>query len=173
MAATATQPSKAEMRKTKQFGVDNHVHPDGSIRNSKGNITTASYNKTTMKTLSKQKKFNETIDRICGQDGERIVKKLVEIALYDPDMPIYNSEKGKVEKKRFHFYTASDQMKALQIVASYYFGKPVETKQIESNSTIQIEQRVANITKLITQNKEKADVIELKPEDYEDIITDK
>lgn len=165
MAETARHSSKAEMKKAERLRRGFVAQPDGRLTTKSGQLSTQAYSPKIMKTLSKQKKFNETVERICGQDGERIVKKLLEIALYDPDMPIYNSEKQKVEKRKHHFYSSNDQLKALQIVASYYFGKPVETKQIESNQTINIEKRVANITKLISESKDKGDVIDISPEE--------
>jgi hypothetical protein len=110
------------------------------------------------------KSLEKLIERKTGPECERLIQKLVGIALYDPDEPEINYDRDSgettVKKKLFHFYSANTQMQALQLLMAYYFGRPSEKLQVDQNVNINIEKKVGIITKLISDNKERLKLVE-------------
>jgi hypothetical protein len=98
-----------------------------------------------------------------GDDAEILFKKLIEIAMYDPEMPevVYDKKSGetKTRKKRYHYYSAGHQMEALRLLAHYYFGRPKESIEVDKNVNINIEKKVGMITKLISENQDRLKVV--------------
>ena len=141
---------------------DAKIDEKGIIRNSLGQIVKGSQplHRGRPKRLRSLDKF---IERKMGPDAERLVQKLVEIALYDPDMPMidYDKKTGETitKKKTWHYYSAGHQIEALRLLASYYFGRPKESIEIDKNVNINIEKKVGMVTKLINENHERLQVV--------------
>ena len=107
--------------------------------------------------------LDKILQRKLGDDLERVLQKLAEIALYDPDMKIlhYDPESGesKLKNRKFHFYNAQAQMQALTLLCKYYYGNPRKEIQIDQTVDIKIEKKVADLTKLINDNQERLKLI--------------
>jgi len=110
------------------------------------------------------KQLDKFIRENTGQDADKLMEKLLEIAMYDPNQLEDRLDKktGKVEqkKKTWHYYTAGHQMEALRLFLTYYLGPPAQNIEINKNVDIRIEKRVADFTKLINENYEKLKVIQ-------------
>ena len=129
---------------------------DGVLRDEKGKFLPGTKNAAYRK---KNTDLDKLLERKCGNSLERVLQKLSEIALYDPDMKIlhYDDETGesKLKNRRFHFYNAQAQMQALTLLCKYYYGNPRKEIQIDQTVDIKIEKKVADLTKLINDNQER------------------
>jgi len=119
---------------------------------------------TAHKTKAKHHRLSKLLERKVGVDIERAIQKLVEIAMYDPDMPDikYNRETGEssVGKRTFHFYNAATQLQALTLLLKYYYGNPRSEIQIDQTVDVKIEKKVADLTKLINDNQDRLHVVD-------------
>jgi len=110
----------------------------------------------------KIKKLQELIERKTGS-GEKLINQLVKLSMYDPDETILVTDKetGEVteKKKRYHWVPATVQLQAITLLMNYYFGKPQENINVDKNVNVNIEKKVADITQLINENKERLKVV--------------
>ncbi len=108
------------------------------------------------------KSIQQLIDRRTANNS-MIVDKLINIALYDPDMPIAKKDEktGKITfvKRRYHYINATTQLQALTLLLHYQVGPPERQISVEKNVNINIEKKVADITQLINQNKERLKLV--------------
>jgi len=139
------------------------VTDDGIVRNDKGRFLEGTKNPREAKKAVTIKNLKEIIERKTGKDCERIIQKLAMIAMYDDQEPevVKNKETGEWEtrKKRYHFYNATTQMQAITLLLAYFYGRPTEKQEIEKNVDVRIDKRVADITQLINQNKERIKLV--------------
>ena len=111
---------------------------------------------------NKQHKLDLLLIQQLGPDVNKVINKLVQIAMYDPDqMELVKDKDGKekLQKKRNHYYNANVQMTALTLLLKYYYGDPRKEIQIDQNVDVKIEKKVADLTKLINDNQERLKVI--------------
>ena len=139
------------------------VTDDGIVRNDKGRFLEGTKNPREAKKAVTIKNLKEIIERKTGKDCERIIQKLAMIALYDDQEPeaVKNKETGEWEtrKKTYHFYNATTQMQAITLLLAYFYGRPTEKQEIDKNVDVRIDKRVADITQLINQNKERIKLV--------------
>ena len=105
---------------------------------------------------TKQEMLEKLLTKKLGPEVRQVIDKLVEIAMYDPNIKEYVKDKDgntKIVSKRYHYYNANTQMQALTLLLKYYYGEP--KKEVEVNQNINIEKKVANLTELINSNKER------------------
>lgn len=136
--------------------------------------------------------FIKMMSEKAGEDGVRIIKQLGGMAFYDvtkdyeDSLERYNKykEENPDSKVKFRFsprYQPQHILKALEMYCHYLYGRPVEQKKIEQHVDIKIKQQVQNLTKLISENKDKLKVIqggfkderEIEEGEVIDIIEDK
>jgi len=139
------------------------IDANGISRNSMGQVVKGSKSLYPKGAPKKIKSLNKLIERKCGEDAERLVQKLVMIALYDPEQPeiVYDKKTGdvKTKKKLFHFYNATTQLQALTLLMKYYFGSPAEKIQVDKTVDIRIHKQIADLTKIINANHEKLQIV--------------
>ena len=125
----------------------------GVMRDDKGRFVSGTING---KSAKKAYKLDEILENKFGEDLNEVFEKIKQIALYDPDKPeIVYDDKGqpKLKKKNWHFYNANTQMQALTLMVKYYYGNPRKEIQIDQTVDIKIEKKVADLTKLINENR--------------------
>ena len=139
------------------------VSEEGIVRNQEGQFVEGTRNPKKASQAVKVKQLKEIIERKTGKDCERIIQKLAEIAMYDSELPelVKNSDTGEYEsrKKRYHFYNATTQMQAITLLLAYVYGRPTEKQEVDKQVDVRIDQRVADITTLINQNKERLKLV--------------
>lgn len=110
---------------------------------------------------SKQRQLELLLANKLGPDVHRVIDKLVQIAMYDPEKKEIVIKDGKetVQKKRSHFYNSNTQMQALTLLLKYYYGDPRKEIQIDQNVDVKIEKKVADLTKLINTNSERLKLV--------------
>jgi len=139
------------------------VDKTGVARNKKGQFVEGSVNPATPAKKIKLAQMKKIIESKTGKDCERILQKLSEIAMYDPDMPMMDKDPKTGEwvskKRRFHFYNATTQMQAITLLLAYVYGRPTESKEVDKQVDVRIDKRVADITQLINANKERLKVV--------------
>jgi hypothetical protein len=118
--------------------------------------------------------FDRFVTGECGEDMNLLLSKIVQIAMYDPNI-IENPDiitdidpKNSKPKVKKHFYNAKNQMEAIKLLMAYYFGKPKESKVIEGTVDVKVEEKITNITKLITQNADRLTLEHPTQEDIQD-----
>jgi len=50
-------------------------------------------------------------------------------------------------------------MQAITLLLAYFYGRPTEKQEIDKNVDVRIDKRVADITQLINQNKERIKLV--------------
>ena len=135
----------------------------GIARNKEGHFIEGGSNPREAVKKVKIKEMQKMIERKTGKDCERIIQKLAMIAMYDDQEPevVKNKETGEWEtrKKRYHFYNATTQMQSITLLLAYFYGRPTEKQEIDKNVDVRIDKRVADITQLINQNKERIKLV--------------
>jgi len=139
------------------------VDNKGIARNQQGQFIEGTTNPRDAVKKIKLKEMQKMIEKKTGPHCERIIQKLAEIALYDPEMPMMDKDKETGEwvtrKRRYHFYNSTTQMQAITLLLAYFYGRPTEKQEVDKQVDVRIDKRVADITQLINQNKERLKVI--------------
>jgi hypothetical protein len=111
----------------------------------------------------KIQRLTQLIKDKTGPDCNKIINRLMDIALYDPDEleQVIDEKTGeiKLRKRRYHFVNATTQLNAIQLLLAYVYGRPTEKQEIDKNVNINIEKKVADITQLINMNKNKIKLV--------------
>lgn len=89
--------------------------------------------------------LRKLLQKFAGNGVHKAVKKLVMLAL------------GKDKSKT----TVGQQMQYCTKIIDYYHGQAAANKNIENNTTITVEHRVSELTKLINDKKKENNIIEL------------
>jgi sulfate adenylyltransferase subunit 1 (EFTu-like GTPase family) len=121
----------------------------GVLRNEKGSIIKGSTSPTKVCKTSRTKRLqiiDDFMHRKFGDGAEKLLQQICDLAMYD---------KEEVKK----LFTPAQCIKARETLFQYYFGKAPESIQIDKQVNVNVEQRVAQITKLIGQNQDKLKVI--------------
>jgi len=84
---------------------------------------------------TESKDIKDLLGSYAGKDVRAVVKHFVAIAL------------GKAGTKS----SVGQQMAACQKIIEFYHGRPGETKTVDNNININIEHKVSELTKLITE----------------------
>ena len=134
------------------------VKDSGIVQHRKtGQFVKGTPNPRTAARAVKVKKLKDIIERKTGPDCERIIQKLAEIALYDPDMPevvrIEDTGEYKTRKRKHHYVNINAQLQAITLLLHYVYGRPTERKEVDKQVNVNIEKKVADITQLINQNR--------------------
>ena len=107
---------------------------NGRLMNDKGHFV-AGYSKTSQN----KNDIKALLGNYGGKDVRQVVKHFVDIAL----------NKNKVKA------SVGQQMAACQKIIEFYHGRPGETKTVDNNININIEHKVSELTKLITEKAQK------------------
>lgn len=142
------------------------VDDDGVARNQAGQFIEGTKDpRATVKKI-KLKEMQKMIEKKTGPHCERIIQKLSEIALYDPEMPTMGTDPKTGEwvskKRRYHFYNSTTQMQAITLLLAYFYGRPTEKQEVDKQVDVRIDQRVADITQLINSNKDRLKLVKGK-----------
>lgn len=86
--------------------------------------------------------LQKSIAALCGNDGELIAKKLVEISGLKKRM-------GPKPKKETTSFTPQQQIEALKLLVYYFAGKPLETKEIDKSITSTMDKKVMSFMQLV------------------------
>ncbi len=151
-----------------KIGDDLYKYPDGTLRNSLGQLQKGSAQLcTTGSKRNRNKKLEAYLDMTIGNDGKRAIDRLLDIAFYDYD------SKG-AEKKPLH--STSNQLEAIKVILAYQFGRPRQSIEKQVDIDLSVEHRIAHVTKLLQQNKKvisNVEVIDIDVEDVREIEDDR
>lgn len=146
----------------------NYKYPDGTIRNSLGQLQVGSARLcTTGSKRNRNKKLESYLDMTIGKDGKRAVDRLLDIAFYDYD----SKGDGKIPR-----HSTSNQLEAIKILMGYAFGRPKVQIDKQVDIDLSVEHRIAHVTKLLQQNKKvisNVEVIDIDVGDVREIEDDR
>ena len=114
----------------------------------------------------KLKELQNYLSITLGPNGERCVDELIKMITYDPvkaeqEYLQYCKDNNISRPQKFdHYYKAPDKFRALELVLKYNVGSPPQKIEKTEDINVQIEHKISNIAKLVSQNKEYLQLIE-------------
>jgi hypothetical protein len=143
--------------KTGAQHVQVRLYRDGSIRTADGQVIKGSgYHP---KRTPKSESIRRLLRKRYGEKFENLFNKIARIADYEWDPQV-----DKIKK-----YDTKTVFEAQKLLLQYAYGRPKE--KIEKEINVNVEHKIANVAKLIQQNKEKFKLISNSKEN-DGVITD-
>lgn len=147
--------------KKEKIGEDLYRYPDGTLRNSLGQLQKGSTPLcTTGGKRNRNKRLEKYLDMKIGEDGKRAIDRLLDIAFYT-----YDSEKDGAKP----LHGTANQLEAIKVILAYQFGRPKQSIEKQVDIDLSVEHRIAHVTKLLQQNKKVISNVEVIDIDVEDI----